>query len=150
MLRVLFHRSVRAPISRALVVESARVVCFREPALHGIVEIGLVGEKRMRTLNRRYRGVNRPTDVLSFPWQTTATARRQELLGQLYLCFSHVERQARRCGVPAREEFTRSLVHGLLHLAGYDHVTAAGARTMFVRQEAAVQKIRRGATWRRL
>lgn len=78
------------------------------------------GDRRMRSLNRRYRGKDRPTDVLAFP------AEGEGLLGDVVISVPYASRQARRRGEPAAREIDRLLVHGLLHLCGYDHETDDG------------------------
>jgi probable rRNA maturation factor len=77
------------------------------------------GDRRMRGFNRRYRGKDRPTDVLSFP----AAA---PLLGDIAICVPYAARQARRLGEPVSREIDRLLVHGYLHLLGYDHEVDSG------------------------
>ena len=87
----------------------------------------------MRTLNRRFRHIDRPTDVLSFPSleesSGRATARRGAFLGDLVIDVPYAARQARRRGHPVAREVQILLAHGLLHLLGYDHETDDG--TMF-------------------
>ncbi|MBN1308530.1 MAG: rRNA maturation RNase YbeY [Chitinispirillaceae bacterium] len=73
----------------------------------------------IRTLNRKYRGVDATTDVLSFPFD------EDDLLGEIYISQQRAEIQARRFCVSIRDEFIRLFVHGLLHLAGYDHCNAS-------------------------
>jgi probable rRNA maturation factor len=74
----------------------------------------------MRSLNRRYRRNDRPTDVLAFP------AEADGLLGDIVISLPYASRQAKRRGEPASREIDRLLLHGLLHLLGYDHETDAG------------------------
>lgn len=76
----------------------------------------LVGNPRIRELNRAYRGIDRPTDVLSFPMDD------ELLLGDIVISVDKAAEQAERFGVTLEEEFARLMVHGLLHLIGYDHV----------------------------
>jgi probable rRNA maturation factor len=78
------------------------------------------GDRRMRTLNRVYRRKDRTTDVLAFP------AGGGELLGDIVISVPYASRQARRRGEPVSREIERLLVHGLLHLSGYDHETDDG------------------------
>lgn len=96
--------------------------------------IVFVGPLRMRQLNAQYRGINRPTDVLSFEGD------EKKYVGEVVVCRSYIRNQARENGVPYAEELTRMTVHGLLHLLGYDHERARDAREMFARQERYVQK----------
>jgi probable rRNA maturation factor len=76
----------------------------------------------MRTLNRRYRRKDRTTDVLAFP----AGGGGEPLLGDIVISVPYASRQARRRGEPVSREIERLLVHGLLHLSGYDHETDDG------------------------
>lgn len=74
----------------------------------------------MRTLNRRYRRKDRPTDVLAFP------AEADGLLGDIVISLPYAARQAKRRGEPVSREIDRLLLHGFLHLSGYDHETDEG------------------------
>jgi probable rRNA maturation factor len=98
------------------------------------VAVHLVGETRMRTLNRTGRGIDRPTDVLSFP-----TGERDDW-GDIFLCVPYLRRQAKRFGVSFEEEFCRMLIHGVLHLSGLDHDAPQPAKRMFGMQEAIVSR----------
>jgi probable rRNA maturation factor len=86
----------------------------------GEVSILFCGDARMRALNRRYRGKDSSTDVLAFP------AGPGPLLGDVVVSVPWATRQARRRGEPASREMDRLLVHGFLHLLGYDHETDEG------------------------
>jgi probable rRNA maturation factor len=94
------------------------------------LSILLCGDRRMRTLNRSWRRLDRPTDVLSFPSfdgsSGRAAVRRGAFLGDLVLDVPYAARQARRRGHPLRREVQILLAHGLLHLLGYDHETDGG------------------------
>jgi probable rRNA maturation factor len=84
------------------------------------VSVYFCGDRRMRALNRRYRRKDRPTDVLSFP------AGGGGLLGDIVISVPYATRQARRRRQPASAELDRLLLHGYLHLLGYDHETDQG------------------------
>ena len=76
----------------------------------------------MRTLNRVWRNVDRTTDVLSFSQREGQFAEiRPELLGDIVISVPQADRQARKAGHTLAREIERLLVHGLLHLLGYDH-----------------------------
>ena len=74
----------------------------------------------MRTLNRRFRGKDKPTDMLSFP------AGEGGLLGDIVVSVPYAARQAGRRGHRRQREIDRLLLHGYLHLVGYDHETDGG------------------------
>jgi rRNA maturation RNase YbeY len=85
----------------------------------------------MAALNLRYRGRSRPTDVLSFSLLEGAHSdRRGALLGDVVIGIEIAARQARARRRTLDDEVARLLVHGALHLVGYDHARAAEARIM--------------------
>ena len=86
------------------------------------VSVLFCADGRMRTLNRRYRGKDRSTDVLAFPAGTDADG----FLGDIVVSVPYAEREARRRAQPPSREVDRLLVHGFLHLMGYDHETDEG------------------------
>ncbi|MFO7301137.1 MAG: rRNA maturation RNase YbeY [Acidobacteriota bacterium] len=91
----------------------------------GTVDLALVGDATMRRLNREFRGVDRATDVLSFPSDDPAARRRQgsppRPLGDIAIALGVARRQAREHGHDLRTELRILALHGLLHLLGYDH-----------------------------
>lgn len=86
------------------------------------VSVLFCGDARMRTLNRRYRRRDSSTDVLAFPAGETEGG----LLGDIVVSVPYAARQARRRREPLSREIDRLLVHGFLHLLGYDHETDRG------------------------
>ena len=91
--------------------------------LRGHVSVLLTTDAAIRRLNRRFRGKNKSTDVLSFPAGGPAS---DELAGDLALSVPAALRQAREQGHPLLSEIKVLILHGLLHLAGYDHETDDG------------------------
>ncbi|MDE2180378.1 MAG: rRNA maturation RNase YbeY [candidate division NC10 bacterium] len=91
----------------------------------------LVGDRAMTRLNRQYRGKATSTDVLSFPMREGSFALLSpQLLGDVVISAETADRQARAAGRALRDELTALLIHGILHLLGYDHQTPAEARRM--------------------
>ena len=87
----------------------------------------------MAALNGQYRGKPRPTDVLSFPMYTAEELRQvqPEILGDVVISVETAARQAESAGCSLWEEMSRLLIHGILHLLGFDHErNAADARAM--------------------
>jgi len=108
------------------------------------VSVSFVSEAAMRKLNREHMGKDRPTDVLSFPLESFYTPPKEaKLLGDIVICPAYAEREAKRRAIPPREELARLLIHGILHLAGYDHATPAEESRMFALQERAVETVTR-------
>jgi probable rRNA maturation factor len=86
--------------------------------------ISLADDAAQRRLNRDYRGRDRPTNVLAFPaWATgdRVPAEAPLLLGDVVLAFETVAREARRQNKPLADHLRHLVVHGVLHLLGYDH-----------------------------
>ena len=98
----------------------------------GAVTIAVVSDQRVRALNRAYRGVDAPTDVLSFPATVPVPApgrsggQGRPWLGDIAIARGVARRQAREQGHPEATEWRVLALHGLLHLLGYDHDADAG------------------------
>lgn len=132
---------------RASRISPVRVGAFAEFVLgrlrlHGAkVTVLLVGERAMRALNRRWRGKDRSTDVLAFSQREgEGGGLHPEILGDVVVCVPVAKRQAREAGHCLVAELDRLVVHGLLHLAGYQHEgDPAGGRVMRRREEAIIR-----------
>jgi probable rRNA maturation factor len=98
--------------------------------------VKIVGAAESRRLNHRYRRKDRPTNVLSFP-ATVSRADGSRPLGDLVVCAPVVAREARARGRSLAQHWAHMIVHGTLHLLGYDHEQPADARRM-ERSEAGV------------
>ena len=96
----------------------------------------IVDEEESAALNSRYRGKRGPTNVLSFGTEPPAAAIDGELLplGDLVICAAVVQREAREQGKPARAHWAHMVVHGVLHLKGFDHEKARDAEVMEARE----------------
>jgi probable rRNA maturation factor len=96
--------------------------------LAGEVSVLLAGDERIRELNHRFRGQNHSTDVLSFPAAPHFSGHLsgQGHAGDLAISLEAAARQAGECGHTLEIEVKVLLLHGLLHLAGYDHETDSG------------------------
>jgi probable rRNA maturation factor len=102
----------------------------------GELTLRIVDEKESAALNSRYRGKRGPTNVLSFGSDQPPGPGGAELLplGDLVICAAVVQREAREQGKPAPAHWAHMVVHGVLHLQGYDHETSAEAATMEARE----------------
>jgi len=98
-----------------------------------------VGPARMRTLNRRYRGKDKPTNVLAFP--APPAPGPVAPLGDVVICPTVLRREAREQGKPERAHWAHLVVHGALHLAGYDHEIEADAERMERREIAVLRAL---------
>lgn len=88
------------------------------------IEIGLslVGEAKIKELNKKYRGKNKVTDVLSFPLDEARLKKYDILpLGDIFICLPFAVKEAKRQSISLEKELAWLTVHGFLHLLGYDH-----------------------------
>jgi probable rRNA maturation factor len=125
-------RRLAALARRVLISESA-------PAWQAL-SIAVVDDRTIQDLNRRYRGEDAPTDVLSFglegaePFITQGAGGDQ--LGEVIIALPTARRQAKLANHSLDDELAHLLVHGVLHLLGYDHEVAREAKAMKGREEA--------------
>jgi probable rRNA maturation factor len=107
----------------------------------------IVDDARMHRLNARYRGIDRPTDVLAFAMREGPFAHLQpQLLGDVVISAETARRQARARRRSLAEELTRLLIHGTLHLLGYDHeISPADARLMRAKERELWRLVAPGA-----
>lgn len=116
----------------------ARALCLREPGRSSVltgleeVEVVLISDRRMSELHHRFMGMAGPTDVITFQH------------GEIFISVETARRQARRQRTSLTHELQLYLVHGLLHLHGFDDQTPAGNRRMGVVQERIVARARNG------
>ena len=106
------------------------------------VNIIFVGLEEIHEINKTYRNVDRPTDVISFALEDTedVTVYEERVLGDIYICLDKVHEQAKEYGHTEIREMAFLIVHGLLHLLGYDHQTESDAKIMFAKQEEVLEK----------
>ena len=103
----------------------------------------LVDDREIALLNSRWRGRRKPTDVLSFSLlEGDHAGHRGALLGDVVIGIETAARQAAARHKSVDEEVARLLIHGVLHLLGYDHATDREARIMESRERALLAKVR--------
>ena len=112
---IIFRQPVPGLTERTLARFVSRAA--RSVGLPGAVTVLVTGDRHMRQLNYRFRGKRRPTDVLSFPPATTMGG----VSGDLAVSLDTAARQARALGHSVSEEIRILVLHGILHLAGFDH-----------------------------
>lgn len=115
--------------------KQARALLCALDAAEAELSVALVDSADMAAANWRWRGRRGPTDVLAFSLLEGDHARhRGALLGDVVIAVDIAERQAREAGHSLSEELLRLLIHGVLHLFGYDHAAPAEARIMQQRE----------------
>ena len=108
------------------------------------ISITLTDDETIRQINKEWRGKDKPTDVLSFPLDENDTlpGYKYRLLGDVVISIPYAVRQAKEIGFTPKEEVLRLLIHGILHLLGYDHETSEeDAKIMFSLQDKIFSKL---------
>ena len=100
-----------------------------------------VSDKKMCELNNEFRGKNQTTDVLSFPFAADEFETDFDNLGDIVISAEQAEKQARENGLDFETEIKQLILHGILHLCGYDHETDDGEmnrRELYLREELGI------------
>ncbi len=110
-----------------------------------MVGVLITGDAEIRRLNKRHLSHDYATDVISFGFGREAAGPGEAgAIGDLVVSVDTARSMARELGLPYKEELARYLVHGTLHLLGYEDDAPAKKKSMFRRQETLVQKILKG------
>jgi len=116
------------PINKDFFKKISQKVFRGEKKTEVYLSIALVGPTRMRKMNKEYRGKNRTTDVLAFPEVDifkkelrVGPLKKFQNLGEIIICPREVKKNAKRFNSNFQTELARVLIHGILHLLGYDH-----------------------------
>ncbi len=140
-LRVAVHaQGVRLPLGRAAVAALARGVLRAERVRAAELSFTFLAAPAMAALNRRHLGHRGPTDIITFELAPVPGTPRA---GDVYVCPEVARENARRLGVPVREEVARLVVHGTLHVLGHVHPEDEGrtASPMWRRQERLLARL---------
>jgi probable rRNA maturation factor len=130
--------SIETSFIRDVVLSALRIAGYPQPS---DVSVALVDDAYIRVLNREYRGVDQPTDVLAFPMESDSSARADPALGDIVISLERAREQARQFKHPIRREVALLAVHGLLHLLGYEDDSEAGASAMWSKQKQLLEQI---------
>ncbi|MBO4601072.1 MAG: rRNA maturation RNase YbeY [Bacilli bacterium] len=104
---------------------------------NAVFSIIFVDLDEITEINREYRGLDKPTDVISFAFEDNGKLlyNNVRLLGEIYICIPRMIEQAKEYGHSEKRELSFLAVHGLLHLLGYDHMNKDDEKIMFALQE---------------
>jgi len=115
------------PISEEFLEKVVRKVLKEEKRKENL-SIAIIGQGRMKKLNKKYRGKNQVTDILSFPTLKVPFEKfkigdfqKIEGLGEIVICLKEIKKNTKRFCSSFEKELTKVLIHGILHLLGYDH-----------------------------
>jgi len=118
------------PVEEDFLEKIAKFVLEEEGKGESDLSIALIGPGKMRKLNKRYLGKNRVTDVLAFGQNQKSKTKNQKFpiipkgeldVGEIVICLREVKKNAKKFKSSFEKELARVLIHGILHLVGYDH-----------------------------
>lgn len=138
---LIWNRQRRVRVRMREVSTTARRVLLALGCLKAELSLLFVNDAQIRRLNKRYRKINRPTDVLAFPMlEGDGFPLRSQLLGDVVISLETAKRQAKLVGHSLEQEIRTLLIHGILHLMGYDHEDSKEAARLVERKTRAVLK----------
>jgi probable rRNA maturation factor len=135
--------NVRAPLARSAVASIARRALRAEGVRDALISVTLVDSTTMARMNREHLGHAGATDVISF--QFKRLRRSDPVIGDVYICPKVARLNAAERSTGVREELSRLVIHGVLHVLGYDHPnTRRESSRMWRRQEQLLWRLLRG------
>jgi len=136
MLFLVINEEFSNKIVAVIVERVARLTLEHEsvPWEDNSLTLVITGDQQIKALNLQYRGVNAPTDVLSFPASYPDPDSATNYLGDVLISFPRAEAQAREAGHLVEQELLLLVVHGILHLLGHDHAKPGDEKQMWAAQ----------------
>jgi rRNA maturation RNase YbeY len=129
----------RASLQRHQISRLAQTILTAAGEPGAELSLDLVGDRRMRRLNRQYRGRDHPTDVLAFAMRE-AKGPVSPLLGDVVISLDAAARRSAAAGRSIEQDLAALLIHGILHLMGYDHERGAQEARRMQRKEQSILK----------
>lgn len=127
---IILESTLPLPFEFSLLEEAANTALQHQSAA-GSLTLVLTTDEELHRLNREYLGIDKPTDVLSFPAGETDPETGGLYLGDILISMPRTEIQARLAGHPPVDEARLLVVHGVLHLLGFDHADAREKKRMW-------------------
>jgi probable rRNA maturation factor len=123
------------------VLECAALSVLAHQSTDGDLSIVLTDDAQLHELNRDYLGIDAPTDVLSFPASETDPETARRYLGDILISVPRAEEQARAAGHTLEAEVQLLVIHGTLHLLGYDHAEVDEKARMWKAQAEVLERL---------
>ena len=130
-------------VDKDLLNKVADYAMMSEDVNNGVVNIIIVDNKKIREINKEYRKIDKETDVISFALEDDDTFIELPIrvLGDIYISIDRVKLQAKDYGHSEKREICFLVVHGILHLLGYDHMNTSDEKVMFSKQDKILDEL---------
>lgn len=140
----MIHVTRKIPLPQDLPLSRIRQIALDTFAVTGLIgdaSLVFTDDQEIRELNSEYRDIDAPTDVLSFPSEEIDPQTGSRYLGDVIISVERAQLQAKTANHPWVEELTMLIVHGCLHLSGFDHYVDDGRKVMKNHQEAILKSL---------
>jgi probable rRNA maturation factor len=142
MVTIQIKRNVKLPVDKSILLQAARTTLESTgSAENSAVSIVIGNDDLLHKLNQQYRQVDAPTDVLSFPSGEVDPDTSEIYLGDVVISLPRAREQASAEGHPIVEELQLLVVHGILHLLGYDHEETKDKKRMQITQDKILNQL---------
>ena len=141
MINLQVKRNIKLPVEKSTLLHAAQVTLDIENVSGSDVSIVMGNDELLKKLNRKYRNIDAATDVLSFSTSELDPDTGSIYLGDVVISLPHAEAQAEAGGHPLGDELQLLVVHGILHLLGYDHLEQADKEKMQVAQDNVLHQL---------
>jgi probable rRNA maturation factor len=142
MISIFVTENYQQLVDESLLSKTASTVLLRENISTSIdLSIVIDDDMRIQALNREFRGIDSPTDVLSFPADAIDPDTNQSYLGDIIISYPQAERQAQSARHPVMNEMQLLVVHGVLHLLGHDHADTEQHARMWAVQQSILDQL---------
>jgi probable rRNA maturation factor len=133
---------IRLPLSKAEIGRLAEKVLAVLKEKNAKVCIFFVNDSRIRKMNLKYRGIDKPTDCLAFPMREGAGGKiHREMLGDIVISMDTAERNSRYFDSTVSKEISLYIIHGILHLLGFKDTTASARKIMREMEEGILERL---------
>jgi probable rRNA maturation factor len=141
MINLQVKRNIKLPVEKSTLLLAAQVTLDFGNVSGSDVSIVIGNDEFLKKLNRKYRNVDAATDVLSFPSSELDPDTGSIYLGDVVISLPHAEAQAQAGGHPLVDELQLLVVHGILHLLGYDHLERVDKEKMQFAQDRVLYQL---------
>jgi probable rRNA maturation factor len=139
-LEITIHGQVPVPFTKQKINTMIKKILKLHKSTATSIGVAFVSETKMSAYNKDYRKLNKPTDVLSFAYHKSKNLKKN-IEGDIIICSTFIKKDIKGSEITFKEQLSRLLVHGILHLTGLDHAKDKEAVEMFAKQEKLLQAL---------